>query len=82
MHHEPFLSTPSARRATAAIPEYYWRKLISIHALREEGDGGDYLLTGKLFLSTPSARRATVVVDERDLREVISIHALREEGDM
>ena len=38
LHHEPFLSTPSARRATAAIPEYYWRKLISIHALREEGD--------------------------------------------
>ena len=40
LHHEPFLSTPSARRATAAIPEYYWRKLISIHALREEGDAG------------------------------------------
>ena len=34
---------------------------ISIHALREEGDGKTYalLLEGLRFLSTPSARRAT-----------------------
>ena len=30
----------------AAIPEYYWRKLISIHALREEGDGLHHHLHG------------------------------------
>ena len=59
-----FLSTPSARRATAdrwyiihAIP-------ISIHALRKEGDKViEFLLAIKtVFLSTPSARRATRVV--------------------
>ena len=36
---EEFLSTPSARRATTGS---WWRilcKIISIHALREEGDG-------------------------------------------
>ena len=35
--------------------------MISIHALREEGDGvrRSGKLTGKEFLSTPSARRAT-----------------------
>ena len=34
---------------------------ISIHALREEGDGllYDYYTLADLFLSTPSARRAT-----------------------
>ena len=58
-----FLSTPSARRATGAS---YWPEMdlmISIHALREEGD----LIRGGLkdatdeFLSTPSARRATLL---------------------
>ena len=34
----PFLSTPSARRATRPIPRYFDKKYISIHALREEGD--------------------------------------------
>ena len=57
-----FLSTPSARRATAAIMEYN-KKLaaISIHALREEGDVLDAAeKSGQTqFLSTPSARRAT-----------------------
>ena len=57
-----FLSTPSARRATAAIASVRARFLISIHALREEGDQNCVLLHlgGALrFLSTPSARRAT-----------------------
>ena len=57
-----FLSTPSARRATAG-----WRgqsdrqRQISIHALREEGDLGNTaaLSVTTIFLSTPSARRAT-----------------------
>ena len=56
-----FLSTPSARRATT----YKWSKnekgVISIHALREEGDGTLYRSGWiiSIFLSTPSARRAT-----------------------
>ena len=33
-----FLSTPSARRATYALPATYSVHSISIHALREEGD--------------------------------------------
>ena len=37
-----FLSTPSARRATAAAAHpRSWNAKISIHALREEGDGED-----------------------------------------
>ena len=35
---ELFLSTPSARRATAGLPRRHGRHPISIHALREEGD--------------------------------------------
>ena len=57
--------------------------LISIHALREEGDV--YAITTvtskALFLSTPSARRATHIRGMAADIRVISIHALREEGD-
>ena len=57
--------------------------LISIHALREEGDrrgcGGLPLLC--IFQSTPSARRATRSVFATEFFSRISIHALREEGD-
>ena len=44
------------------LPSY--QNLISIHALREEGDPPRLLLLRKmsLFLSTPSARRATHIV--------------------
>ena len=78
-----FLSTPSARRATidqqAEIDSY----LISIHALREEGDqySGTRRPSLNAFLSTPSARRATA--DKMGIQQnaQISIHALREEGD-
>ena len=56
-----FLSTPSARRATVILRGLRNAILISIHALREEGDytgaENDEYLT--IFLSTPSARRAT-----------------------
>ena len=58
--------------------------MISIHALREEGDWSDHLKNVPLmpFLSTPSARRAThrQALEHTAIR--ISIHALREEGDM
>ena len=56
-----FLSTPSARRATSNGLPADFANLISIHALREEGD---FLCFG--------VRIAFIV---------ISIHALREEGD-
>ena len=57
--------------------------MISIHALREEGNlglryEGD---NAKVFLSTPSARRATLVYGRQRRGKLISIHALREEGD-
>ena len=58
-------------------------KVISIHALREEGDEdevGWHAGDGR-FLSTPSARRATGAMGAAALRRGISIHALREEGD-
>ena len=56
-----FLSTPSARRATIRHDHTYQQGLISIHALREEGDHykPQILLFLLGFLSTPSARRAT-----------------------
>ena len=58
--------------------------MISIHALREEGDRPLCTLraTLALFLSTPSARRATVAARCQVVVLVISIHALREEGDL
>ena len=37
-----FLSTPSARRATAGLEGRVSPRRISIHALREEGDGKQY----------------------------------------
>ena len=56
---------------------------ISIHALREEGDGVELdSITGRIaFLSTPSARRATGDHFDQLIAGDISIHALREEGD-
>ena len=56
-----FLSTPSARRATAGPARLIDLLGISIHALREEGDPGLNVDPGNAseFLSTPSARRAT-----------------------
>ena len=38
-HSGKFLSTPSARRATGIIQRQSCFQIISIHALREEGDG-------------------------------------------
>ena len=56
-----FLSTPSARRATLDVTQKAISRIISIHALREEGDVGCTILELLIFgfLSTPSARRAT-----------------------
>ena len=62
MAWELFLSTPSARRATALALDGREILHISIHALREEGDAPRYAarIAGSAFLSTPSARRATL----------------------
>ena len=57
--------------------------IISIHALREEGDTAAVVGTAATcgFLSTPSVRRATTKKNRKHQRCKISIHALREEGD-
>ena len=64
-----FLSTPSARRATAIWVLSRLVSRISIHALREEGDDGlpaDDVAVA-VFLSTPSARRATAKTETKSL---------------
>ena len=78
-----FLSTPSARRATHSAYIAGYELLISIHALREEGDDNrsQPFPSYKKFLSTPSARRATCSAACSAYIRGISIHALREEGD-
>ena len=78
-----FLSTPSARRATAHVARQPLQLGISIHALREEGDSVacSHLMITPEFLSTPSARRATKANSKAYDNDKISIHALREEGD-
>ena len=60
------------------------RVIISIHALREEGDLDGNTCAAQIFrfLSTPSARRATTSRDVQARYLIISIHALREEGDI
>ena len=81
--HLPFLSTPSARRATGDDHGRPLEAIISIHALREEGDWQTSVskLFSTKFLSTPSARRATPCIETLLCVASISIHALREEGD-
>ncbi len=66
------------------MPDFrFCSKVISIHALREEGDLDTvHKLTDTIkFLSTPSARRATRRLSQGRSGCCISIHALREEGD-
>ena len=78
-----FQSTPSARRATYSRMPSALIVLISIHALREEGDVHADVVTAEdaRFQSTPSARRATDETVPMEFFVSISIHALREEGD-
>ena len=80
---EPFLSTPSARRATLAAhllnlgrQNFYPRPPRGGRLKGQKKVVGRYL-----FLSTPSARRATQKGCTGWDSQVISIHALREEGD-
>ena len=79
-----FLSTPSARRATA---EYSVDGAKRYHFYPRPPRGGRQgrfipILNPIKFLSTPSARRATPHGRLLSVSGNISIHALREEGDM
>ena len=78
-----FLSTPSARRATHRAAAGRLGQVISIHALREEGDCHGVLCRCddlNFYPRPPRGGRpeieATAILDI-----MISIHALREEGD-
>ena len=77
-----FLSTPSARRATLEWHLAYYSSLISIHALREEGDSirphGQRVDAISIHALREEGDLEGVA---RDVRANISIHALREEGD-
>ena len=79
-----FLSTPSARRATAGWSYGLGLRYISIHALREEGDGCAVRYTAAAVEISIHALREEGDEMERGAGKYwvfISIHALREEGD-
>ena len=78
-----FLSTPSARRATAVKVDIHSGADISIHALREEGDRACRLhRPGQqdFYPRPPRGGRRAVHRSDHG-QQPISIHALREEGD-
>ena len=78
-----FYPRPPRGRRRCGAACFHLPDMISIHALREEGDrvrvAGEF--PRQEFLSTPSARRATRPIEFRGTMNEISIHALREEGD-
>ena len=78
-----FLSTPSARRATVPAQVRQPAQSISIHALREEGDGQSrsFLPGCRYFYPRPPRGGRPVVAPVTLSALPISIHALREEGD-
>ena len=80
---KPFQSTPSVGRATQFEFPSIQSFIISIHALRGEGDDIKLNDTDKfiLFQSTPSVGRATFNAVVAPEPNGISIHALRGEGD-
>ena len=78
-----FLSTPSARRATRVVLIINQFVIISIHALREEGDVDDgkvVCIALNFYPRPPRGGRPVIPLKLCGLVE-ISIHALREEGD-
>ena len=78
-----FLSTPSARRATAVghvVLDYV--RFLSTPSARRATPAGVLARWSIRFLSTPSARRATDQCRKVVRIMQISIHALREEGDV
>ncbi len=81
---EGFLSTPSARRATFTKASSILTELISIHALREEGDLPQNCQAEQrryFYPRPPRGGRPPIRWQRRSVIS-ISIHALREEGDL
>ena len=78
-----FLSTPSARRATHMSNTAYQRAVISIHALREEGDTvlSTSTISSVHFYPRPPRGGRRLRFHLCAFSVDISIHALREEGD-
>ena len=77
-----FLSTPSARRATPHHLGVCFMDCISIHALREEGDGLTFCLLLQRKISIHALREEGDEWGQNFTHQLcISIHALREEGD-
>ena len=79
----PFLSTPSARRATTR-PTTGRGRPCDFYPRPPRGGRRvtvDPNAVASVFLSTPSARRATIAQSGGHVFSDISIHALREEGD-
>ena len=80
---EQFLSTPSARRATASSGRPA-KTTAYFYPRPPRGGRRISFIMSRLFLkflSTPSARRATALLADANMTQKISIHALREEGD-
>ena len=79
----PFLSTPSARRATCNNWCKSTIREISIHALREEGDDAVQVFLHSVFNFYPRPPRGgrQAGCHNQVGHNAISIHALREEGD-
>ena len=79
-----FLSTPSARRATYELKLLGIDTVISIHALREEGDrpSGGCIHRGTYFYPRPPRGGRPLDWGAYRKTQKISIHALREEGDV
>ena len=79
-----FLSTPSARRATEPDAAGLLRNAISIHALREEGDGTrcSRASAQRNFYPRPPRGGRHFCLRGGYHEKEISIHALREEGDV
>ena len=78
-----FLSTPSARRATWPCWRSVAARPISIHALREEGDGKESSSPQPStdFYPRPPRGGRPPKIKNPPMLQTISIHALREEGD-
>ena len=78
-----FQSTPSVGRATIFLCISLYRSVISIHALRGEGDTAGFISQTSRSHFNPRPPWGGRQIDYKDLGHysIISIHALRGEGD-